>query len=355
MSARRRFIKTCISTVVCCAVPSWLFAQKNNNLLFAPQNALPLVKIPQRILSAGRVADVLLMALCPEKLIGIATEIKEERKHYFSPSIRDIPYTGRLAGRGSTMSLEKVVALAPDVIIDVGNVNDTFLSTAEKVYWQTQIPYVLIDGRLADTPQQLLQLGAILGVEQRARELADYAIEILTLTQNICHDKKLKVYLGRSADGLETGLSGSIHTEVLEWLGAHNVATAAGEKRLTRISMEQLIMWEPDIILTQDRNFFERLQHVNIWQKLPAIQNKRYYLAPDEPFGWLDAPPGINRLLGCVWLAYILAPEKLSSKQALHQIERFFRLFYGHQLEEDQKFVKNMKNTLFFDRTLSVV
>jgi iron complex transport system substrate-binding protein len=26
-------------------------------------------------------------------------------------------------------------------------------------------------------------------------------------------------------------------------------------------------------------------------------------LLPSKPFGWLDRPPSVNRLLGCAWLA----------------------------------------------------
>jgi iron complex transport system substrate-binding protein len=33
------------------------------------------------------------------------------------------------------------------------------------------------------------------------------------------------------------------------------------------------------------------------------------YVPPDVPFGWFDAPPSLNRLLGVQWLARILDPD----------------------------------------------
>ena len=36
---------------------------------------------------------------------------------------------------------------------------------------------------------------------------------------------------------------------------------------------------------------------------LRAVQQHRAYIAPDVPFGWLDEPPSINRLLGLAVLS----------------------------------------------------
>jgi len=43
--------------------------------------------------------------------------------------------------------------------------------------------------------------------------------------------------------------------------------------------------------------------------------SKRVYLAPTQPFAWIDQPPAVNRLIGLRWLAALL-------KQG-HKIEEF--------------------------------
>ena len=35
----------------------------------------------------------------------------------------------------------------------------------------------------------------------------------------------------------------------------------------------------------------------------PRCGQKKVYLEPSEPFGWLNDPPGVNRLIGLYWLA----------------------------------------------------
>ena len=65
------------------------------------------------------------------------------------PDVRERPFLGRLSGRGSTIPLEKLLALEPDLILDTGTVDATYLSAAENVHERTGIPYLLVPGRLA--------------------------------------------------------------------------------------------------------------------------------------------------------------------------------------------------------------
>ena len=52
------------------------------------------------------------------------------------------------------------------------------------------------------------------------------------------------------------------------------------------------------------------------------------YLAPAAPFGFIDAPPSVNRLAGVIWLSHKLYPQ--AAKGDLHrQIADFYALFYG--------------------------
>lgn len=291
----------------------------------------------QRVFSTGGISDVLLISVAPEKLVNIATpRMNDTGKRFLSRHIRDILNIGRLTGRGATAPLEKVIELKPDIILDAGEMNRTYLSLAERVQQQTRIPYILIDGGLSQSAQQLRQAGELLGVKEWSEKLAFFAQKVLDRTHNIARHKGIKIYSARGADGLETGLAGSIHTEVLEWLGATNAATLAGEKLVTRVSLEQIIQWQPDVIITHDPNFYQKLQTDTLWQKISAVKNRQVFLIPVEPFGWLDMPPGVNRLLGCIWLAHKLAPESMSETEYSDLVKEYFQLFYGYPLSDQE-------------------
>src|SRR5580700_10855701 len=93
---------------------------------------------------------------------------RPDEKPFLLPSVRDLPELGRLTGRGDTANVEVVLKAKPDVILDFGTVNPTFVSLAQRVQEQTGVPYLLFDGRLQNTARSLRLVGAALGVSQRA-------------------------------------------------------------------------------------------------------------------------------------------------------------------------------------------
>jgi iron complex transport system substrate-binding protein len=54
------------------------------------------------------------------------------------------------------------------------------------------------------------------------------------------------------------------------------------------------------------------------------------YVPPDLPFGWFDAPPSINRLLGVQWLARLLYPAEFPEPLA-PRVKTFHKLFYHRE------------------------
>ncbi|ENU1531365.1 iron ABC transporter substrate-binding protein, partial [Shigella flexneri] len=66
-------------------------------------------------------------------------------------------------------------ALHPDLVVDCGNTDETLISQARQVSEQTQIPWLLLNGKLAQSAEQLTTLGKTLGEEHRAAEQANLA------------------------------------------------------------------------------------------------------------------------------------------------------------------------------------
>ena len=292
------------------------------------------VEVPdkvERVFAAGPPASILLYMLAPEKMTGWPNPPTPEERPYIAPAYRDLPALGRLTGRGGTANLEVVLNVKPDLIFDFGSVRDTYASLADNVQEQTKIPYVLVDGRFEATPASLRLMGDVLGVKARGEELARYVeqtfAEIEAVLAGVAPDQRPRVYLARGPDGLETGVAGSINTEIIERAGGRNVAEAAGQRGLVRASMEQVIVADPEIILTWDRNFFERVAKDPLWSNIRAVREGASISAPTAPFGWIDRPPSLNRVIGLKWLAGLFYPDKLTVD--LRETTRaFYRLFY---------------------------
>jgi iron complex transport system substrate-binding protein len=300
------------------------------------------VEVPdriERVFAAGPPASIMLYALAPERLLGWTRRPRRDERAFLAAPYRDLPETGRLTGRANTANVESVVALKPDLIVDVGSTDATYVSLADRVQQQTGIPYVLIDGRLDATAAAFRLLGGLLDAAARAEQLAAYAEQTLRTTDErlatLAPEQRRRVYYVRSPSGLETALGGSINGEAIERAGGRNVAAAAGRGGLATVSREQVLLWDPEVIVTLDDRFLATAAGDPVWQAVRAVREGRIYVMPKLPFGWLDSPPAMNRLIGIRWLAGMLYPERFP--EDLNETTRaFYRLFYHVALDEAQ-------------------
>ncbi len=279
----------------------------------AAGRAVPIPDKVLRVFPAGPPAAILLYTLAPELLIGWPRANRPEECVYLLPDICARPEVGRITGRGNTANLEVVLALKPDLILDVGSTNPTFVSLATRVQEQTGIPYALLDGRLDAIAATYRKLGELTHRQAAAEALARYADETMTAikgrVEKISEDRRPRVYYARGPRGLETGLGGSINVETIDFLGARNVA-AERKGGLAIVSVEQVLLWNPDVIVTIDRDFAAGVRGDPVWGSIAAVRAGRVHLSPKMPFGWVDFPPSVNRLIGLWWLAKILYPEQ---------------------------------------------
>jgi iron complex transport system substrate-binding protein len=180
-------------------------------------------------------------------------------------------------------------------------------------------------------------LGELIGRRDDAEVLAGYSEHTLaTISSRIAgvpKEQRPRVYLARGPRGLETGLGGSITVETVELL-ARNVAGAT-RGGLGNVSIEQVLVWNPDVIVTIDRDFAAKVYDDPAWATVAAVRARRVHLAPHLPFGWVDFPPSVNRLIGLWWLAKILYPSLFPENLNLLTRE-FYQKFYHVQVTDQQ-------------------
>jgi iron complex transport system substrate-binding protein len=279
----------------------------------AAGRAVPIPDKVARVFPAGPPAAILLYTLAPDLLLGWPRANRPEECVYMLPDICTRPEVGRITGRGNTANLEVVLALKPDLILDVGSTNPTFVSLATRVQEQTGIPYALLDGRFDAIAPTYRKLGELVHRAARAEAHARYAEQTMSTIREridtVPQSRRPRVYYARGPRGLETGLGGSINVETIEFLGAHNVA-ADRKGGLANVSVEQVLLWNPDVIVTIDRDFAANVRQDPVWASVAAVRSGRVHLSPKMPFGWVDFPPSVNRLIGLWWLARILYPEQ---------------------------------------------
>ncbi|MEE4639087.1 MAG: ABC transporter substrate-binding protein [Wenzhouxiangella sp.] len=294
----------------------------------------------ERVFAAGGPAAIALYIIAPDRMLGWPRANRAAEIEFLAQPYAGLPGVGGLTGQGGEASLERMLSLQPDLIIDFGSLRETYIDLANRVQAQTGIPYLLIDGSFENTPAALRLLGDVLGVPERGEALARDAEatfgRIDALLAEVPEDQRPRVYFARRPNGLESGMVGSINTEIIERAGGINVlgrsATARG---LVQVGFETILAENPDLVVTWDEQFYRDHRDDPLWQQLPAVQAGRVYLAPMLPFGWIDRPPSLNRIIGLDWMASHLYPDR-------HQIDlrerarEFYRLWYQVELDEAQ-------------------
>jgi iron complex transport system substrate-binding protein len=331
---RRRFLGATLATL---AVPGRAGAQRR----VVVDSAGRRVEVPnqvRRVFTAGGPASIFVFTLAPDTMLGWARPLTADERPWLPDRYGELPALGRLTGRGNTANVEVVLAARPDVVLDFGSVGATYVSLADRVQEQTKIPYLLLDGTLSATPRAYFLAGDLLGVADRGGELARYVEDILSdvdrRVASVPAGRRPTVYYARGPRGLETAAPGSINAESLDRLGARNVAAGSGTGLLT-VSLEQVLAWDPDVILTLDAGFHAGVKSDPAWRGVRAVRDGRVYLAPLLPFPWIDAPPSVNRVIGLRWLGRVLYPDVFSG-HLREETRAFYGLFYHRQPDERQ-------------------
>ena len=243
------------------------------------------VEVPAEITSvavSGPLAQMVIFALCPDKLVGIADEWDASAEQYLATEYYNLPLLGQLYGGKGELNLETLLGSGAQVVIDVGEPKDTIVEDLDALQEQTGIPFVHVSATIETMGDAYRKLGELLGMEEEAETLAP------------------------SSKG--TG---------------------------NEVDMEQLMLWNPDVILFAPDSVYASVGDDPLWQSLTAIQNGSYYEAPMGPYNWMGFPPSVQRYLGMLWMAKLLYPDA-ADYDLQAEVTEYFDLFYHCALTGEQ-------------------
>jgi iron complex transport system substrate-binding protein len=194
---------------------------------------------------------------------------------------------------------DKIKALHPDLILDYGSVSPRYTDLAQATQQRTGIPTLLLDGSLAKIPEVVRLLGQILHRPERAEMVARFAEALLALPLPDAHPT---VLYARGPDGLTVAAPGTDVTAVFTRLGWRTLAPDAPGTFRTA-SIDAIRALDPDMLVFADPAMAETLKQSPAWQSVRAVRQGHAFVSPSYPFGWVEEPPSINRLIGVAWLS----------------------------------------------------
>ena len=301
------------------------------------------VQVPttiDKVLSTSPPPTTFVYMLAPDKLGGWLGSGAREQTKFIPPAYQNLPTYAW--GRQSTTNYEAYISARPDLV---------FIGCEQRMgEWRADltqgkmgvIPVVCVDdtrNAVGYTPT-LRFIGNLLGVGDRAEALITYYETVLNEVQQkvavIAKADRMRVYYAEGGNGLSTDPSGSPHAQLIDVCGGINVADCqiASRSGQTPVTMESVLMWRPEVIITTSQAFARHAPGNASWKKTPAVQHRRVHLTPSQPFNWFDRPPGVNRIVGIPWTAHVLYPDLFPQTWMKRKVKNFYALFYHYALSD---------------------
>ncbi|AEG19368.1 ABC transporter substrate-binding protein [Methanobacterium paludis] len=302
------------------------------------------------VLSTSPTITVMLYMLAPDKLLAFNYVTTSEEQKYMPDKYKNLSSVGGWYG-SQTGDYEQFIAMNPDVILDSytpSNSSSEDLATVATLKARQQQFGSIPDLGVADTNNistldpSIEFIGTLLGTEDTAKKLTAFndkvQKEVTDVVSTIPESEKVTVYYAEGTAGLQTDPSGSVHGQLISLCGGINVADVQEEGGAghSTVSMEQVLQWDPEVIITTDETFYAEVYGNSSWSGVTAVKNKRVYLSPQSPFKWFDRPTGANMIIGIPWTAKVIYPDKFQDLNLTSQVEEFYSDFYHYKLTDDE-------------------
>jgi len=334
---RRIVLRVILSVLLVVSVP--VHARTVVDML-GRQVAIP--EHPARVFGAAPPATALLYTLAPDTLVGLNMPFPPAASGMVPEAVMALPVLGSSMAHGRQANLEQVLALKPELVVAWGGKLPPG-ADANRIadqYARIGLPVVFVRlDTLDDWVEAYAFMGTVLGREARAQALGDYVrgalARVRAAVDAVPMSERPSVYYAEGPAGMATECDSSFHVEAIALAGGRNVfhCSPTSAVGLEPVSLEQILHWQPQVIVSQTPKLAHTLAGDARWKNIPAVREGRILEVPRLPFNWIDRPPSFTRALGIQWLAHAFYPERFELDLNA-EVKRFYALFLGVTLDD---------------------
>lgn len=293
----------------------------------------------ERICPSGHTAQQVLLTMAPDKMVGLSQELTDDQLAIFGEKFAGYPVFGAVLGAKDDLNREAVAAADPQVIIDTGEARKDTLESLDALQEQLGIPVVFVEAKLEDYGAAYKVLGELLGMEDRGNELSAYCTQAYDKVEStmatIPESERVNMAYLLGENGLNAIAKTSFQGQVIDMV-ANNVVVVddvSGKGSGNEISLEQIALWDPELVIFQKGSIYESVGDDPAWQGIAAIANDNYYEVPNNPWCWMKNPPTVNQLMGMQWLPRLLYPDAFDD--SIQDVTRaYYHTMYGYDLTD---------------------
>lgn len=253
------------------------------------------------------------------------------------PQVAALPVTKNMGGTDEdAVNVEEIAALEPDLVVQRGAPGAAAARPLEQAGLRTAL---LVYGTEVAARDTLTVTAAILGKPERAAQLLAWRDRVQEEIARRLADggagRPLKaLYVTRVGSGFRAAGAGTYIDHSLHVAGVTNAA--GGIKGAQIVSQEQMLLWNPDIILLpsyEDVLSPAQIKADPLLAETNAARSGRIYKAPMGGYRW-EAPNHENPLFW-MWLA-MLGHEKGAPFDLRAEIRDNYDWIYGYRPTEEE-------------------
>ena len=283
---------------------------------------------PEKLVSGYYITTSMLIALGhADKLVGI--EAKADTRPIYAlaaPELLELPSVGT----AKEFDLEGCAALEPDLVILPLKLKDTIPALEE-----LGLTVLTVNPESLEELNETIRLfNTVIGDPVKGWELLDYNQKTQEfLAEKLADVEKPRVYLAGNSSYLSTAGAAMYQNSLLELGGGENVAAELEDTYWADVSYEQLLSWNPEVIIMASDAAYSKeaiLSHPQL-QQLDAVKHGRVYAMPSAFESWDSPVP--SALVGSRWVASVLHGEQYAFEQFQADAADFYRQFYGVEID----------------------
>lgn len=326
--------------------PSTVETEGSKNITDMINRSVEIPASVNSVVATSPPMTTVLYMIAPDKLKAVNFQWTDDELKYVPSQYQNYPVVGGWYG-SQDGSYEEFIASEPDIVIEsIDEGGDGDLSTVQERQEKFgTIPVIAVNDttNVENIGDSITFIGEVVGAEDEAKKLNDFNNKYLDMVHEresqLSDADRKTVYYARGDDGLQTNPSHSTHGQLIDLVGGVNVADSVGQGNTTggvQVSMEQVISWNPDVIITDDLEFYASVYNDSNWGKIDAVKNKEVYLSPQSPFKWFDRPVGANMIIGVPWTAKVIYPEDYKDIDMVDATQEFYSNFYHIDLSDEE-------------------
>lgn len=263
-------------------------------------------------------AEILCALGAKNRIVGIGfihKDAKSPQSYILAKYMPEI-YTLPQIGRGRELNIETIISLKPDLVICENQ--QEVVQHLESLGIKT---IAIFPQKINDVFTEIKILGNLINHQTQAGKLINFLKQntekIRERTANLPESSLPTVYYVRS--DLLTTVSDEGHNEIFRISGGRNVVKSSFSPYSVNISLENLLQWNPDIIIIRDRSPLtvdDILQDSRL-ANIAAVKQKKVFKEHD---GWIEYR--IESVLGIIEKAKWFHPELFQDVSAEEEFKK---------------------------------